>query len=290
MLASDLRKNGVVVIENFLDPESTSLLLDEVKRSTHPNFALSPKSGYIRSISPGRMTYEIPDAANSLRSINLLELAIDIRDLILSSETNISLKLTMLSAARDHNLESLDLHSDNLDLNPHGMYRAILYLNDVNKSNGAFRYSIKSHCTDHQYSHFVNNNEFIDDIIECIAPAGSLVLFNAYGIHGRNPCLHPRYSLSFEFLPECMAKRNNSVSILQGNLSNKVLDNIHLFSIVGSDPNKNHLYDQLTDKFYCPTTYSDFIAPTYSASLRRAFKILIKTFIGKFVSSRLRIF
>ena len=101
----------------------------------------------------------------------------------------------MLSAARDHNLESLDLHSDNLDLNPHGMYRAILYLNDVNKSNGAFRYSIKSHCTDHKYSHFVNNNEFIDDIIECIAPAGSLVLFNAYGIHGRNPCLHPRYSL-----------------------------------------------------------------------------------------------
>ena len=32
------------------------------------------------------MTYEIPDAANSLRSTNLLELAIDIRDLILSSK------------------------------------------------------------------------------------------------------------------------------------------------------------------------------------------------------------
>ena len=31
-----------------------------------------------------------------------------------------------------------------------------------------------------------------------------------------------------------------------------MLDNIHLFSIVGSDPNKNHLYDQLTDKFTVP--------------------------------------
>ena len=72
---------------------------------------------FIRNLSPGRVCYDIPDAANSLRSTNLLELAINIRDLICSDEMNSSLKLTMLSAACDHDPNALALHSDNIDFN-----------------------------------------------------------------------------------------------------------------------------------------------------------------------------
>ena len=277
----DLENDGVIILPGFVNQETVDILARELKSQAAKSSSHCRNGAYPRTVSPGRLSYDIPDAANALRSCNLLELAIDVRSCIQISETDLALKSTMISGACDHDPRELKLHSDNLDFNEHSMYRAILYLNDVDTHNGAFRYSRGSHKSDHQQSHYIGNPEDIEDIVECSGDAGTLVLFNAYGIHGRNPCNDPRYSISFEFIPELLAKRNNSISILQGNLSQRVIDNINLFRIEDINPQGKHLFDDLTGKFWCPTTQYDYTSPQFTLSIRAVLRLWINTTLAR---------
>ena len=276
MSGKKLAANGIATIEEFVSKESAANLLKELKDANDPERAFSRNCAFPRIVSPNRVTYEVPDAANAFRSTNLLEVAVDIRDLLSVAVPGTIFKVTMISAARDHNPKPLKLHSDNLDRNSKGMYRAILYLNDVDVNNGAFRYVANSHLSE---NNSLENDSFTltENLVDCTGAAGTLVIFNAYGIHGRAPCSKPRYSISFEFFPIELARRNNSVSILQGNLTRKVVENIDLFSIVGRDHANNHLYDDFKGKFYCPTSHSDFDSPKYTTSARKALLVLVST-------------
>ena len=268
--AKELREEGLTIIRSFIGRHDAHELESEIRLLASKDLSLTRHAASIRLSSLGRISFDIPDAANTLRSRNLLEDAVDIsRILALASpdDSQPNFKLTMLSAACDGDSKELKLHSDNLDMHTFGMFRAILYLSDCNVNSGAFRYALGSHTLEHDCDHYHDSCKHSLDIRECTGNPGDLVLFNGYGIHGRNPCIKSRYSISFEFLPEVMAARNNSVSILQGRLSEKVIENISLFSIP-SKQGPGRLEDSLEGKFWCPTTQYDRARPIFIQGVR----------------------
>ena len=292
--SEEFNKNGVVIIDDFLSKETINDIRQDVEKLASPSRSLSRLSVFVRKKSPGRESFDIPDAASALRSCNLLECAIDIKDIITQSldiNDELNLKLTMLSCSSDCDPQPLKLHSDNLNFSQLGMFRAIIYLTDSDVNSGAFRYVKGTHLENHNIEHNLGSNRNYDKnkMKECIAPAGSLVLFNAYGVHGRNPCDLPRLSISFEFLPKKIARRNDSVSILQGYLSDKVISNIDLFSIEIKEKNKKQFIgDNLSEKFWCPTTQYNRSNRIYIKGIKYHLKAIIITYISSILPLKLR--
>ena len=288
--AEELQKQGITIIKGFISKHDACTLQSELNLLASKRFALTRHAASIRLSALGRISFDIPDAANTLHSRNLLEDAIDISrvlNLSIPTELEPNFKLTMLSAACDHDSKELRLHSDNLDLCSFGMFRAILYLSDSDTDSGAFRYALGSHTAKHDCNHYYNSSNHSLNIHECTGNAGDLVLFNGYGIHGRNPCLKSRHSISFEFLPEVMAKRNNSVSILQGRLTEKVIENIRLFSIP-SNQESGKLQDSLDGKFWCPTTQYDRKRPVFIEGVRFHLAASLVTIISRLIPIQLQ--
>jgi len=292
-----LLNEGVVVINNFLSNDTVKKIKQEIDIISSSSKSLSRLGVIIKNKSLNRESFDIPDAANVIRSTNLLEYAIQIKDLIRksfdNSEKNIDLKLTMLSISLDSEPNEISLHSDNLNFSKIGMFRGIIYLSDSDKNSGAFRYLKGSHYNDHKVTHYISNKNKTfksNQIKECEAKSGSLVLFNAYGIHGRNSCKKSRLSISFEFLPSKLAKRNNSVSIIQGHLTDKVISNINLFTILLKDDNNNLIIDdQLKEKFWCPTTAYDFNNRKYVKGISYHLKAIFYTLINMYFPIKTKI-
>lgn len=265
-ISSVLAKQGVVIIKDFLDPDKTHALKSELAECFASEARGSIKGAYLRQVGLRRRSLDIPDAGYVVRSLNLYEEAISISEIIrqtVSQENSPSdqseFRLTMLSASVDSDPDRLELHSDNLDRQKVGMFRAILYLSDADESSGAFQYIQGSHEDDHDLDHYAAHANILmsaDKLLSCNGTAGDLVVFNAYGIHGRNPCINPRTSLSFEFLPATIALRNDGISLTSGHLTPKVLKSISLFSNPILSNTGDHLIidDQLSGKFWCPTT------------------------------------
>lgn len=273
--SSILAKQGVVIIKGFLDSDKTHALKSELSECFSSRARGSIKGAYLRQVGFRRRSLDIPDAGYIVRSLNLYEEAISISEIIrqtVSQENSPSdlseFRLTMLSASIDSDPDRLELHSDNLDRQKVGMFRAILYLSDADESSGAFQYVQGSHEHDHDLDHYVAHKNMLmsaDKLLSCNGTAGDLVVFNAYGIHGRNPCINPRTSLSFEFLPATIALRNDGISLTSGHLSSKVLKSISLFSNPILSQAGDHLIidDQLSGKFWCPTTQYYSKPPNY---------------------------
>jgi len=286
-ISSDLAKQGVVIIRGFLDSDKTCALKAELEECFSSKAKGSIKGAYLRQVGFRRRSLDIPDAGYVIRSLNLYEEAISIYEIIQQavssgkSQSDLSnFRLTMLSASVDSDPDKLELHSDNLDRQKVGMFRAILYLSDADESSGAFQYVQGSHENDHNLDHYANLKNIPSNagkLLSCNGEAGDLVVFNAYGIHGRNPCINPRTSLSFEFLPATIALRNDGISLTPGHLSPKVLNAISLFSntIVSEKDNRLIIDDQLTGKFWCPTTQYFSTPPVYmlpsTSQMRRIF-------------------
>ena len=282
-ISSVLASRGVVIIRGFLDPHKTRALKTELEECFSSKAKGSIKGAYLRQVGFRRRSLDIPDAGYVIRSLNLYEEAITVSEIIrqtVSSENPSDFRLTMLSASVDSDPDKLELHSDNLDRQKVGMFRAILYLSDADESSGAFQYVQGSHQDDHNLDHYANQKNIgtsSEKLLSCNGEAGDLVIFNAYGIHGRNPCINPRTSLSFEFLPATIAFRNDGISLTPGHLSPKVLKSISLFSntILSEKDNRPIIDDQLSGKFWCPTTQYFSTPPVYmlpsTSQMRRIF-------------------
>ena len=285
--SSVLASRGVVIVRGFLDSDKTRALRAELGECFSSKAKGSIKGAYLRQVGFRRRSLDIPDAGYVVRSLNLYEEAISISEIIQKTVSSgspqsdlLDFRLTMLSASVDSDPDKLELHSDNLDRQKVGMFRAILYLSDADESSGAFQYVQGSHQDDHNLDHYANQTNIptnAEKLLSCNGEAGDLVIFNAYGIHGRNPCINPRTSLSFEFLPATIALRNDGISLTPGHRSPKVLKSISLFSntILSEKDNRSIIDDQLSGKFWCPTTQYFSTPPVYmlpsTSQIRRIF-------------------
>ena len=274
-LSPILASRGVVIVRGFLDPDKNCALTTELKECFSSKAKGSIKGAYLRQVGFQRRSLDIPDAGYVIRSLNLYEEAISICQIIKQAVSPVNaqcdpsgFRLTMLSASVDSDPDRLELHSDNLDRQKVGMFRAILYLSDADESSGAFQYVQGSHQDDHNLDHYIGKRNIpitSENLLSCNGKAGDLVIFNAYGIHGRHPCINPRTSLSFEFLPANIALRNDGISLTPGHLTPKVIKSISLFSnpIFSKIGDQPIIGDQLTGKFWCPTTQYFSKPPIY---------------------------
>jgi hypothetical protein len=176
---------------------------------------------------------EIPYPTAIIKSINLLELAIDISKEIENLGFK-NYKFAHLALYHENeNPKELIWHSD---LRNGGLIRAQICIEGGQLDSGAFKYlpgSQMLHITDsYPTKEYLESNK--DKIVICNKPNGSLFLINTIGYHSKCICKKTRISFMFDFLPEDYILNNpNDVSsdihLTSSRLSDKVVQNITLF-------------------------------------------------------------
>ena len=290
----NLRDDGISITTKFLSDESSNLINQELDVLYSPShLSLNGYLGHVFNNNTAK-TIALPTA--SVRSINLLELAIDIAEQIQKEDPIDEHRvLTALEIWQEKNQPvPLFWHTDNRE----GMIRAFIYLEGGEENSGAFKYMKGTHkrrdeimgscaedCKDH--SEFYHNkltdeqitNEKHNIIIANNGP-GAMAIAYTEGFHGNLPRINRRRILMYEFQPYSKFDYPRSDIYLPSSLlSEKVRDNINLF--VNSPEQSPQFYG--TDAFLSkpPSRSKKYISIAISfgfyiikksANLIRAFK------------------
>jgi hypothetical protein len=229
----DLNRDGLMIVEGFLTTQELSLLTAEANDLfDDKNFLNGSRRSIFLSRRPNLFYKSIQDPLYAFRSTNLLEICLRVHKLILQSNPYNEGQwiLTNVDCFREKNKQPLNFHTDNRQ----GMIRGILYLSDADISSGSLKYIVGTHVRDYDVDHHLSSEktaELSENIINCNAKAGDLVLFDSMGFHGNNPRLDTRTNIIFEFQP---VNKNSdfpksNLSLLSSNLSPEVLKNIDVF-------------------------------------------------------------
>lgn len=191
-------KDGVLVTPGFLSPEDVDAInkeLDQLSEipSVNGNLATAMiRPGYKQVMAP----------CLQIRSVNLLEVALKIRDLLNSRSATFKSKKYRLKEVEIYleqdNPERLFWHTDER----FGMVRAQIYLRGGQPDSGAFQYMRGSHRRDYYVVHKISTErerELASTIQDCVAPTGALVAFDAFGFHAKTECFKERRTIMFEF-------------------------------------------------------------------------------------------
>ena len=263
VIKSFLKKDVVDNINNELDAIFTKPLINSVHGSIW--------NGSIYKFSKQLKRVNCP---SRLRSINLLELIIDIADLIPNKEEYHLTDVGIFSEKK--NKDALPMHTDKR----RGMFRAHIYLKGGEDDSGAFEYTVNSHKINHKVEHHLNSSE--NDVLSklkfsCRGNPGDLIIFDPWGFHGKMKCFDERRNILFEFQridPEkCKGTIKSSIDLNNRCLTKKVLDNINLF-LPGSNEEefyRGHGLDKENENF-----------PLFF--VLKNLKFLFKSFLSKIIS------
>ena len=233
--------DGISFVHEFLQSEEVKILNNEL------DYLFSKKSinGSLGSIILNKQTSHIMMPAISIRSLNLLELALTVKkefeksSSIFNSYVNTQIEVIQESG----NPKAMGWHTDNRP----GMVRAMLYINVDSKKSGMFRYMKTTHVRDFHVDHYLNKKQvetFTPDIVTCDVPTGTLILFDPFGFHGREKCPGKRRVIMFEFQPQDTEYTKSSVAFSSRNLTKNVLNNLSVFINSAND------YNHGGEKFY----------------------------------------
>ena len=222
----EFKKDGVEIFSSFLEKDSLKELILELEKI----FLLPSINGSIYSANINHQLKTIPFSSAMVRSVNLLEIAIDILNLIkLRSRSFKSYCVTNIEIFKEsNNPDKLPFHTDSRK----GMIRAQIYIKGGKESSGAFSYACGSHKRDYFVEHHLSPSQFEfikESIYDCFAPEGSLILFDPYGFHGKYPCIKPRITVMFEFQEKSSNYPKSNIYIASHLLSQKVMENIEIF-------------------------------------------------------------
>jgi hypothetical protein len=225
----NFKEDGLSIINNFIDKVSITKLKEECEILFSKNQLNGP--GY--SVRLSQYVHEIPYPTSIIKSINLLEVAIDISKEIEKLEYK-DYKLAHIALYNEiNNPNELVWHSD---LRNGGLIRAQICIEGGQINSGAFRYAKGSQKLKIEDSYpskdFLEKNKH--NIIICDKPNGSLFLINTIGYHSKCVCPEKRISFMFDFLPKDYIISNpNDVSadiyLTSSRLTDKVTENIELF-------------------------------------------------------------
>lgn len=258
----NFKKDGLQIFNNFINQETINQLRIETTRL----FSYTQLMGPEYCIRLNNVVSEIPNPIAKIKSVNLLEVAIDIYNEIEKlGYKNYKLAHIALYHESKNNKE-LVWHSD---MRNGGLIRAQIVIEGGKENSGAFRYVKGSHIL--KSVDYVPPVGFLDqhkeDIIVCDKENGSLFLIDTIGYHSKCVCNDTRISFMFDFLPEeyILSNPNDVASdyyLSSSRLTKKVIDNISLFqSGVKNDSKSENTYDFY--KFYKPfanSNYIDFIS------------------------------
>ena len=267
-----LLENGIELIKSFLPKEKMLELNHELESYfNQPLFNSNLGSIWIGDeFFPGKRIFKILPNISRIKSINILELVIDIANLTPNKENIILTDINIFSEKR--NKEPLFWHTDGRK----GMMRAQIYIKGGGKDSGAFQYIQNTHSIDHQVDHKLNNKEILElknNIYNCYGESGDLLLFNTYGFHAKNKCIDERINLMIEFQPKDLVAVRSSIDLNNLNLTKKVLENLDLF--IPSEEMKKSCYNS---NHGLDVKYKNY--PTYFIS--RSIKLIFKKIVINF--------
>ena len=219
--------DGVEVLRGFIERGPIDGLCSELA----PLFA-SPILNRRRNSSiwlqHGVKVAALPTA---LRSLNLLEVSIEIRDLV-ARKLDSDLIITNLEVMSDTAQKAVFWHTDGRV----GMVRAMLYVKGGASESGAFWYALGSHRVDHDIDHDLNAAEIAtmqDTMVQCSGQPGDLVLFDSSGFHSKGNCCDERVVGMCECQPRGSIHPKATIDINTASLSPRVAARIDLFAVDG---------------------------------------------------------
>ena len=222
----NLRNDGIEIVENFLGKDVIHELNSEFDRLAS-KISIYGRGGYY----PVSKNYKaIPHASYVFRKANLIEIAIDIRDVLVKSDISLNdqrLVLTSIEAYEETSEVPLPWHTDNRE----GMIRAFVYIQGGSADSGALKYMTGTHVRDFYVEHALTEeqiNRLKDKIITAEASTGSLVLVNTMGFHGNSPRYSTRRILVFEYQRYSQTSKRSTIILPSFCITPKVVQNILL--------------------------------------------------------------
>lgn len=269
-----LQKNGIEFVKSFIDKKKLESLILEIEpyfdtpifNSIHGS--IWKGSQYL----PGRKLLKILPNISRIRSINILEIAVDIANLLSNRK---EIKLTNIEIDSEKNNDDiLEWHTDRR----RGMIRAQIYLKGGGENSGAFRYMQNTHNLDHNVKHYLNNDEIKKlnhNIYDCVGSPGDLMIIDTWGFHGKKSCSNERIMLRFEFQPKHLVATKASIDINNLNLTKKVLDNFDIF--IPNQETKDNCYES---KHGIDLKNTNYPISFVIKALIKATSILMKNYFG----------
>ncbi len=234
-----LVENGVQIERSFIKKSD----LFEINKELDTYFNKPLFNSNIGSIwignefFPGKIILKALPNISKLKSINILEVVVDVANLFSNRNDLVLTNLEIYSEERYN--ERLFWHTDGR----RGMRRAQIYLKGGDANSGAFEYMQNTHKILHKVIHELDNdevNKLKKNIFICNGTPGDLVIFDSYGFHSKNKCISERRTLMMEFQPKNLNAPRSSIDLNNLNISKKVLDNIDLF--LPNDKNVKECY------------------------------------------------
>ena len=234
-----LQKNGIQLIKSFISEEKLEILISEINEYLdEPIFNSIHGSVWQGSqYKPGGKLLKFIPNVSRIRSINILEIAVDVANLLPNRK---DIKLTNLEIeSEENNNDVLEWHTDRR----RGMIRAQIYLKGGDKNSGTFRYMQNTHNLDHNVKHHLDYDEIKklnQNIFDCVGDIGDLMIFDSWGFHAKKKCTEERIMLKFEFQPNHLKETRASIDINNLCLTKKVIENFDIFT--PNQETKNECY------------------------------------------------
>ena len=240
----NLQKDGLEIVENFFTRKELYNLEKELEiLFSAPSF--NGSSGCVVNINNRKIKYKCINLPTIMvRSVNLLEKAIDIRLLIADSinKPYENIKLTALDIFEEKNSKPLFWHTDNRI----GTFRAFVYLKGGQIDSGAFRYMLGTHHRDYYVEHKLNDlqvEKLKNKTYIANGEPGTLVISNINGFHCNSPRLKTRRLIMLEYQLYGKDYSKSSIAIPSYWLTDKVKINLDMFDNNADINGYNHSQD-----------------------------------------------
>ena len=224
-----LQKNGIQLIKSFISKEKLEILISEINEYLNEPIFNSIHGSVWQGSSymPGKKLLKSIPNVSRIRSINILEIAVDVANLLPNRK---EIKLTNIEIdSEKNNKDVLAWHTDRR----RGMIRAQIYLKGGDKNSGTFQYMQNTHNLEHDVEHHLDNDEIKKlkhNIFDCVGDSGDLIIFDSWGFHAKKKCIDERIMLKFEFQPNHLKTTRASIDINNLSLTKKVIENFDIFT------------------------------------------------------------
>lgn len=225
---SDFIKTGLYIKDCFINKD----LLKKINKELDYYFQEYSMNGSIRCQRYSSDT-KIFDHVQFMESINFYELILDLVDIwkeLYPGFEQDEYVLTRASFKDEIDGEPILWHTD---ITPE-LFRNIIYLDGGEKDSGQFRYMKGSHRIDHGIEFAMTRDDFEeykDLIVDCQAPLGSAIFFDAKGFHGNYPREKNRRILLLTWEKRVMIKSSSRLLLASSNLTSRVIKNLNYFSL-----------------------------------------------------------
>ena len=233
-------ETGIYVKKNFLKASALKTILDDANNIFDNKLDNSALGGQITTFKPNFFAITCPTISISF---NMLELAVDIFNEMKSLNKKFTIndyELTNIDILKDTNKE-LFWHTDNTT----EMYRAFIYLQGGTKYTGAYRQMVGTHIRDYKIEHKLSNETIkekrLDEkIVVCDYLPGTLIISDINSFHSNTEKKSPRIILIMDFMKKNSKYNKSLIPIKTTDITNKIIQNLDLFSCAGANTEKNH--------------------------------------------------